>query len=110
MAILTKKTIFQRSTTFFAHFVHFYILDFIFFFWSVPTPCQVAEQSPRGQTTAVFCARLLMRYLQSAQTRLLQILTNRVPRPTLNKNIKNRRASKNQLPTFEKKQLNKNTI
>jgi len=32
MAILTKKTIFQRSTTFFAHFVHFYILDFIFFF------------------------------------------------------------------------------
>jgi len=32
MAILAKKMIFQRSTTFFAHFVRFYILDFIFFF------------------------------------------------------------------------------
>ena len=29
---------------------------------------------------------------------------------TLNKNIKNHLASENQLPTFEKKQLNKNTI
>jgi len=35
---------------------------------------------------------------------------NRVPHPTLNKNIKNHLASENQLPTFEKKQLNKNTI
>jgi len=35
MAILTKKTIFQRSTTFFAHFVHFYILDFIFFLFRI---------------------------------------------------------------------------
>jgi len=53
---------------------------------------------------------MLMRHTQFAHNRKSNILANRVPHPTLNKNIKNHLASENQLPTFEKKQLNKNTI
>jgi len=114
MAILTKKMIFQRSTTFFAHFAIFIFLISFFSFSHFTTACltfcplvqksivggllrenpDAAPQNFSKSNIFSFRSPGLERFGQEYKTTLFQ------------KSL----ASKNQLPTFEKKQLNKNTI
>jgi len=111
MAILTKKMIFQRSTTFFAHFVRFLFL-ILFFFFSHPTHacvtfCCVGQNSSVGGLLHQIADAGPQNFSKSDISHLARLTLGVF---TLNKNIKNELASENQLPTFEKKQLNKNTI
>jgi len=72
MAILAKKMIFQRSTTFFAHFAIFIFLISFFFYSYPPTPRLLAAQAPNPQKTDVFGARMLMRHTQFAHNRKIE--------------------------------------
>jgi len=111
MAILAKKTIFQRSTTFFAHFAIFIFLISFFFFslftTACVTRCCVAQKSTFGDILRENSDAVPH---NSSKLHILLFCSLGLRRFTLNKNIKNGLASKNQLPTFENKQLNKNTI